>query len=64
MIWQVIAWNGQQKPVAAAIFLVLYAVAIATITTSTIRAIVTVTLRPAATMTVPSALSYIYKTKY
>ena len=62
MIWQVIATNGQQRPLAAAAILVLYVEAVATAAAAA-RAVVPAAVRPTAATTVRSVHFYTCRTE-
>ena len=62
MIWQVIVWNGQQRPGATAALLVLYVEAVATAAT-TARALVATTIRPTASASIHSVHFYTCRTE-
>ena len=63
MIWQVIVWNGQQKPLAILTVLALSVVVVAPTATTT-RAIIATTTRPMLTLAVLSVHFYICRTEH
>ena len=62
MIWLVIVWNGQQRPIAIPSFLVLTGEAVTATATST-RVFAVATLRLAATTAFPSGHFYTCRTE-
>ena len=62
MIWLVIVWNGQQRPLAFPAFLVLTGEAIPT-TAATARVVAITTVRLTATATFPSGHFYTCRTE-